>query len=191
MRTSGLEVSSQERPPNSFFTKTQSCIAVVPTLVSVCALVIGEMHLLRAPPEYDISHSEPRWRRRIFVSVPERLDFIGAVRFAESIVHEAMHLNLTNLEAERPLVLEFDRLMPSPWRDEPRSFQGVLHGLYVFRCLHTYFALLYPTTSGEVATHVCKRIKTIAEEISELDLAQLCDGLTQEGASRARQWYAS
>jgi hypothetical protein len=189
--TQGLEVSSQQRPPNSFFTETQSCIAVVPTLADVCERVVEEIHLLRAPPEYDVSHSEPRWRRRIFVSVPERLDYIGAVRCAESIVHEAMHLNLTNLEAKRPLVDDFERLMPSPWRAEPRSFQGVLHALYVFRCLHTYFGLLYPTTTGEVATHVCKRIKTIAEEISELDLAQLCEGLTHEGACRARQWYNS
>ena len=191
LRTQGLDLSPQEPPSNSFFTRTQSCIAVVPSLASVCGRVVEEIHLLRAPPEYDVSHSEPRWRRRIFVSVPERLDSIGAVRFAESIVHEAMHLNLTNLEAQRPLVDEFARLMPSPWRADPRSFQGVLHGLYVFRCLHTYFGLLYPTTAGEVALHVSKRIKTIKEEIHELDLVQLCEGLTQEGARRDRQWYNS
>ena len=88
-----------------------------------------------------------------------------------------MHLNLPNLEAERPLVDEFERLMPSPWRGEPRSFQGVLHGIYVFRCLHTYFGFLFPATSAEVATHVSKRIKTIAEDISELDLVLVCPGV--------------
>jgi hypothetical protein len=189
--TQGLKVSSKGRPPNSFLTRTQSCIAVLPDLASVCARVVKQVHLLHAPSGYDISHSEPRWPHRIFVSVPERLDDIGAVRFAESIVHEAMHLNLTNLEVELPLVDEFEKLMPSPWRAEPRSFQDVLHGLYVFRCLHTFFRVLYPTTSGEVATHISKRIKMIAEEIVELNLTQLCEGLTQEGACRARQWHKS
>ena len=91
-------------------------IGTAPTLEAIAATVVLNMHLLIADPGYDTSHSEPRWRSTIFVSIPERSDGVGALRLAESIIHEAMHLHLTNAEAFAPLVKDFqgqcDRTAP-------------------------------------------------------------------------------
>jgi HEXXH motif-containing protein len=158
-------------------------------LAATCAQVVGDIHLLRAAPGYDVSHSEPRWRRRIFVSVPERADDLGALRLAESVVHEAMHLHLTNHEIAEPLVTEFRRRMRSPWRVEQRSYRGVLHGLFVFSCLENYFRAIPIGNEEGIARHRQGRVDEIRAEIARLDLAQLCGGLTSTGAALARQWY--
>jgi HEXXH motif-containing protein len=162
-----------------------------PSLAATSAQVVGDIHLLRAARGYDVSHSEPRWRRRIFVSVPERVDDIGALRLAESVVHEAMHLHLTNHEIAEPLVMEFRRRMKSPWRAEPRSYQGVLHGLFVFSCLETYYRGIASTVEKEegIARHRQGRVDEIQAEVASLDLAQLRGGLTFRGAALARQWH--
>jgi len=190
LRAYDLEVSPHEAFPKALLTAAQTYIELVPTLAAVCEHCIGYVHLLRAPPEYDISHSEPRWPQRIFVSVPERDDEVGAMRLAENIIHEAMHLNLTNFEDRYPLVHNLNSMMASPWRADPRSYQGVLHGLYVFRCLHRFFLLLRPVLIAEVSAHVERRIGSISQEINTLDLPRLCSGLTPDGACLARRWHA-
>lgn len=160
------------------------------TLAAIIAEVVHNIHLLRAPPGYDVSHSEPRWPSRIFVSIPERSDDVGGLRLAESIIHEAMHLHLTNQEHAAPLVIEFTRLIKSPWRAEPRSYQGVLHGLFVFTCLITYFRRISKRFMSDAsANHRERRIAEIKDEILSLEIARLCAGLTAKGAVLAGKWY--
>lgn len=157
----------------------------------VCSRVIGELHLLRAEPGYDVSHSEPRWRRKIFVSIPERYDEIGEVRLAESLIHEAMHLNLTDFEEVQPLVSDFVDKMKSPWKSDARPFQGVLHGLFVFACIGEYFTQVLQVleSNGLVNDHCKQRIEEIAAEIRSIDFGELNGGLTAKGASLARRWH--
>ncbi len=144
---------------------------------------VGEIVLLRAGSAFDITHSEPRWPQTIFVSVPGRPSQVSALRAAENIVHEAMHLQLTTLEQAHPLVADKQAQMASPWRKEPRDLQGVLHGLYVFRCITAFFATpsLSRVLNPEGAAHVERRQAQIAEELSHLDCNQLANGMTPKG----------
>ena len=160
-----------------------SWIKRVPELASILHAVVGEIHLLEAESGYDVSHSEPRWRSSIFVSVPDRMDEIGALRLAESIVHEAMHLHLTNREQHQCLVAPGDGTMLSPWREDLRPRQGVMHGLFVFSCLSSFFRSL--TTGAALDTdgraHVEQRLHEIDKDVRSIDFATLVDGLTELG----------
>jgi hypothetical protein len=188
----GLMVWEGTDQPAALLRQAALWIGLVPGLAATSAKVVGNVHLLRAPSGYDISHSEPRWRRRIFVSVPEeRSDDLGALRLAESVAHEAMHLHLTNHEIAEPLVIEFHRCMKSPWRSERRSYQGVLHGLFVFACLESYFRGIASKVRDQetIDRHRQRRVDEIRAEILSLDIAQLRSGLTCSGAAFAQQWY--
>ena len=137
-----------------------SWIAQVRELALILLALVSEIHLIAAEPGYDVSHSEPRWRSSIFVSIPDRGDEIGALRLAESVVHETMHLQLTNREQLQQLVALKDGTTRSPWRDEDRPYQGVLHGLYVFSCLAVFFrSLLSERALGDAGhRHVAQRV---------------------------------
>lgn len=169
-----------------------SWIARVPDLASIVEATVLEIHFLEAEAGYDISHSEPQWRTRIFVSIPDCDGAAGALRLAESIVHEAMHLHLTNLEERIPLVANLYDRVASPWRIEPRPYQGVLHGLFVFRSIASFFEALIEKgalTSSELR-HVAKRTAQIADELGSIDLDGLCEGLTEPGRKLARRCLA-
>ncbi|WP_281821379.1 HEXXH motif-containing putative peptide modification protein [Sphingobium sp. BS19] len=168
--------------------RSQQLIEQCGALADVVRGAIQEIHLLDAKPGYDVSHSEPCWLHRVFVSVPDRHDEIGALRFAEGVIHEAMHLELTLLENDRPLVQSPADTMLSPWREEARPIGGVLHGLFVFSCLHTAFRMLVSGTDAAATDHVQGRLHDIAEEVSSIDLATLSSGLTPTGCTLARQW---
>lgn len=168
-------------------------LAVAPDLAALVHATVGAIHPLSAQPGYDVSHSQPRWRDRIFVSFPERTDEIGALRLAESVVHEAMHLHLTNEETRAPLVAAMSRTTHSPWRGTARAVQGVLHGVFVFSCIHCLLSAISRLGSvgeGE-QRHVRGRLKDIERELVEVDLAALEAALTSEGVLRLRSWHLS
>lgn len=166
-------------------------ISLMPSLEAVVTSCVRKIHVLSADLGFDIGHSEPRWRKSIFVSRPESVDQIAGLRFAENIIHEAMHLHLTNIEEATPLVQDFHGLMASPWRTENRSFQGVLHALFVFTCLAVYFRSV--TASPVIDTyglkHIALRLGEINSEVGRLNLARLLAGLTSRGAAVAKEWY--
>ena len=166
-----------------------SWIDRVPELASILHTLVSEIHLLAAEPGYDISHSEPRWRSSIFVSIPDRGDEIGALRLAESIVHEAMHLQLTNRELRQRLVALEKGTTVSPWRTEARPYRGVLHGLYVFSCLAAFFrTLLAELALGEVGRrHAAQRRHEIAHEVRSIDFRSLAKGLSEAGIGLMEQ----
>jgi HEXXH motif-containing protein len=63
--------------------------------------------------------------------------FVGAGRsrwpVAEALVHEAAHLRLNHAAEAAPLTLgSRDTVCYSPWRDDPRPVEGVVHGVYAF-----------------------------------------------------------
>lgn len=163
-------------------------IDLVPDLAAIVRDRTSCIHLLDAPLGFDISHSEPRWQKRIFVSVPDRTDGVGALRFAESVTHEAMHLHLTRYEMQTSLVNDINGMTYSPWRGTNRSYQGVLHGLFVFRCLNSFFTELNKWTFFDCSerTHIENRIQQINAELSQLDLNTLSTGLTDAGRSLCR-----
>jgi HEXXH motif-containing protein len=138
---------------------------------------------LLAEPDYDISHSEPRWDALIFVTIPEGGDHRAALRSLENIVHEAMHVQLTRLEKKLPLIADETATMPSPWRDQPRHLRGVLHGAYVFECIRKCFIQLESKVSLDEGgrRYISSRITQIGEEVGRVDLGRLSAGMTQEG----------
>lgn len=183
VRDCGLQIADIDHADSELFTKAAEAIASAPSLAAIVATRVAVVHLLRADPGYDVSHSEPRWRDRIFVSVPDRKDAVGTLRLAEGVIHEALHLHLTELEAISPLVRDLTGALASPWRLEPRSYGGVLHGTFVFVCLKAYFDTLAEPSGSPEGFHILARRTEIARELAELDLATLTTGLTHGGAA--------
>jgi HEXXH motif-containing protein len=191
VKKQGLVPLDINEEPVDFFHRAEELIAFAPSLALLISSLVDQLHLLRADAGYDVSHSEPRWRSRIFVSLPDRSDDVGALRFAEGIVHEAMHLNLTLFEDRHPIVADLKGLMVSPWRTEPRPYQGVAHGLFVFACLRAYFNALRHWRLGTVSGHIETRIAEISSEISSINLTELNCGLTPLGQTFAAAWYGA
>ena len=74
-------------------------LAHVPTLQKTVGSLVGVCHILKPEDDdYDVSHSHPYVPFSIFVSIPQQRRANCELRVAESIVHEAMHLQLTLLE---------------------------------------------------------------------------------------------
>jgi HEXXH motif-containing protein len=179
----GLQIADVKVTDTGLFRRAAEAIAWVPSLAAIVATRVAVVHLLRADPGYDVSHSEPRWRDRIFVSVPDRHDEVGALRLAEGVIHEALHLHLTELEAISPLVGDRTGTMLSPWRLEPRSFGGVLHGAFVFAGLKAYFDIVTAPRDSRAGHHLDQRRADIDKQLAELDLATLRAGLTASGTA--------
>jgi HEXXH motif-containing protein len=158
-------------------------LAKVPSLENAVERAVDEVVVLRASPAFDISHSEPRWPKTVFISVPGRASSVSALRAIENVIHEAMHLQLTMLEITEPLVANATTQMRSPWRKELRLIQGVLHGVYVFRCIAAFFstAALLDEMDAMGAWHLMRRRKEIASDLGSVDYKTLAAGLTPRG----------
>jgi HEXXH motif-containing protein len=115
--------------------------------------------------------------------VPSGLHQVSAIRAAENIVHEAMHLQLTTLEDILPLVADKRARMTSPWREEPRPLLGVLHGAYVFCCIDAFFGMpdFRRLLGNEGTDFVDRRRAQIAGELSQIEFDRLAQGLTSSG----------
>ena len=165
-------------------------VGLSPELAAIVLATVATVHPLFADPGFDVSHSQPRWRDRIFVSFPERNDEVGALRLAESVVHEAMHLHLTNEEAETPLVAVWSAEGYSPWRGTRRSAQGVLHGVFVFSCIRAFLSSTarYARPGGWARRHIEGRLEDIARELAEVDVAGLAEALTTRGIALLLGW---
>ena len=144
---------------------------------------VHEVVILAAPgDDYDASHSEPQWRRRIYLSVPEPSG-ISDLRVVEAIIHEAMHLNLTNLEQSVPL-FRGDGHAFSPWRECLRPVSGVFHGLYVFTCISRFFGIhLLPAEQNELRRRfIERRLDQISSDLAAVEPNELNPYLTSAGA---------
>jgi HEXXH motif-containing protein len=158
-------------------------IALIPDLLARVLHHVGAIGLLMInDDDYDQSHSAPELGTTILVSVPvgRRL---APLRVAESVVHEAMHLQLGVLEGRVPLV-QTPGLLHSPWRTTVRPAGGVLHGLYVFACLREFFLRIAACrqVSAEELVHAKGRVRQIETEIAAIDLPALIQHLTPDGA---------
>jgi hypothetical protein len=161
-------------------------LGAVPTVLSTVCSLIRALHLINpVDDEVDISFSEPSLPFSVFVSVPGSGAVAGALRVAESLLHEAMHLQLTFVEAVVPLVTPTERTYFSPWRNEYRTVQGVLHALYVFRVIDAFLSAL-PFDGPAFASlrhHARARRATIARQVQEIRDFRTCADLTPDGAA--------
>lgn len=165
-------------------------LAHVPTLQKTVATLVRACHLLKPQDQdYDVSHSDPQVPFSIFVSIPQTRGTDEALRVVESIVHEAMHLQLTLIERVVPLVHPCDRTYFSPWKGAYRSAQGVLHALYVFRVIDRFLERLlalpaWPVDSVDYMRH---RRCAIAQQAREIQTFKDCPSLTVLGTHFVRR----
>ena len=164
-------------------------IRCVPSLYATISLYLRSIHLLAAPSDdFDVSHSDPAVPFSIFVSVPPS-DARGRIRLAESIVHECMHLQLSVLEDIVPLVDESRAMYFSPWQQTLRPVSGVLHGLYVFAVIHTFFGIVASSESltSEERLFATSRCRKIADEVTRVCSQGWTGHLSDVGRSLARR----
>lgn len=141
-------------------------LAQVPTLQKTVATLIRACHILKSKDDaYDMSHSDPRVPFSAFVSVPQKCGSTKSLRVVESLVHEAMHLELTLLERLQPLIHRSTQTYFSPWKGTHRTPQGILHALYVFRTLDKFFERLL-ALPGWPATSVVHMREDVARLLS-------------------------
>jgi len=159
-------------------------LGAVPTVLPTVGSLVRSLHLIDpADDEIDISFSEPGLPFSAFVSVPGPEAVAGTLRVAEALLHEAMHLQLTLVEAIVPLVLPTQKAYFSPWRNEYRTAQGVLHALYVFRVIDAFLGeMSYEGPGSELLRdHANERRATIARQIGEIHDFRNCVDLTPDG----------
>lgn len=165
-------------------TAANNVVGMVPCCrASVTELVRSIHPIASAGEDYDTSHSDPAIPFSIFVSVPTSPERRSLLRLAESLVHEAMHLQLSLFEAMCPLVdgtVQWE--MHSPWKQTKRQTQGVMHGMYVF-CVLKWMWEQVGQASDLPEDHVfaARRIKDIAHEINGVSAIVRSPALTSEG----------
>ena len=153
-------------------------VAQVPSLGQSIQMLVKSIHLLRPDgPTMDTSFSEPRLPFSIFVSVPPGRIEDDVSRVAEAIVHEAMHLQLSLVERQVPLIGNSRIEIFSPWRGEIRDASGLLHALYVFRAIYDWLGLM----SAQLPRYACRRRREIEQQVREVDWPCLRPALTPAG----------
>jgi HEXXH motif-containing protein len=178
----GLQVRRRDPQSDLALQRAGVLIGRVPSLECIVLECVSELLVLNAPDEWhDVSHSEPRWPHRIFVSLPPPSP-VGDIRLAEAVVHEAMHLNLSFVERYTPLIADDEQLY-SPWRFGDRPAGGVLHGIYVFATLMRFFEELgqQEGLSPEQRNHLIGRRAGILEECRQVSRSDLWRSLTEDG----------
>jgi HEXXH motif-containing protein len=143
----------------------------VPSLFKTVNYLVKSIHLVKPEDdEYDISFSEPHIPFSIFISVPKSNNPVNALRVAESIVHEAMHLQLTLMENIISLAMPSEKLHYSPWKIEFRSIDKIMHALYVFRAIDKFLETLQSCIVNSIkqVNFLSVRRTKINEEINQI-----------------------
>jgi HEXXH motif-containing protein len=150
--------------------------------------LVHAVHLLEPQgPGYDTSHSDPELPCSVFVSVPFDQPY-AAIRLAESLVHEAMHLQLTMLERHERLVRDASAKAWSPWQHTMRPALGLLHGLFVFRTIDVWLdRVQHSAHENEVRRYAGRRRRKIAREIVAVTDLPRSASLTRFGTLLARR----
>ena len=165
-------------------------LAHVPTLQKTAGSLVRVCHILKPEDDdYDVSHSDPYVPFSIFVSVPQKRKANCELRIAEAIVHEAMHLQLTLLEQALPLICPSDEAYFSPWKEEFRSPQGILHALYVFRVIDQFLEQLLTLSiwSSESVDYMRNRRTEVEQQIRHVEPFADCSALTELGTYLVRR----
>jgi HEXXH motif-containing protein len=163
-----------------------------PFLWSAVSELVWRCHVILPPDDYhDVSFSDPAIPFSIFVSAPVRNDRSSVLRVAENLIHETMHLQLTLFECVSPLVdAASSWSMYSPWKQQNRSTQGILHGLYVFCVLRWMWRRVSETSrNGVDRDFALRRVLGIDEEVSAVRAVEESPALTEEGRQFLEQLF--
>jgi HEXXH motif-containing protein len=167
-------------------------VATVPGISAAIESLVHSVHLIPTRgPEYDASYSDPEVPFSVFIGIHAGDGTVDRLRLAESIVHEAMHLQLTLIEGFVPLVSGDVFPAYSPWQDRQRPAQGLLHGLYVFRGIQDFLAAIDPRLLDDGGLiHIERRVALIQEECVQLAALPASSDLTDEGRRLASRLLA-
>ena len=156
----------------------------VPGLFASVRLLIKSIHPIKLEDDdYDMSFSEPDIPFSVFISVPRRNTLVNALRVAEALVHEAMHLQLTLIENLVPLIVPGGELIYSPWKEELRTPQGIMHAIYVFKVIDCFYQKLIRDAVFELEekNFLLERRNEISQQIGETTCFRTCPDFTREG----------
>lgn len=137
-------------------------------LVGTVAGLCRSLHVLLASgKDFDVSYSDPSLPLSVFVSCPLASERNRVERLAENIVHEALHLQLSLVERVQPLVIDGPDNAPvfSPWKDERRNVRGLVHGVYVFGNLRSFWKRL-ASKRPESSSFAQARVRTIDADMA-------------------------
>ena len=151
------------------------------------------LHVLVASGnDFDTSYSDPSLPLSIFVSCPLPAERNRVERLAENIVHEALHLQLSLVERVQPLVIDDPDEEPvfSPWKDEWRSVRGLVHAVYVFGNLRSFWKDV-ASKRPESSSFAQARIQTIDAEMADAAHLASNKSLTEAGRRLATSFLSS
>ena len=193
-KENGLELYTKEELDSlesiNILSNAFTTISTVRPIFNCVTSLIRAIQILKSgEPDNDVSYSHPDIPFSIFVSICDKQTEETTLRIAESIIHEAMHLQLTLIENYIDLVKpnSVDNYY-SPWRDEKRSARGVLHGLYVFRTIYEFFSELKKYSQSDITRKYSQnRQQSIADNIEKVKEFSFCPDLTAHGATLAEQ----
>ena len=149
--------------------KALDLIGVVPPLEGSVAGMCRSVHMLLASDrDLDVSCSDPSLPFSVFVSCPPRTGEDRIERLAENLVHEALHLQLSLVEAVQPLLVEVrdEETVRSPWKGEGRTVRGLIHAVYVFGNLRFLWRRVASSLPGS-SLFSRTRVETIEGEMSD------------------------
>jgi HEXXH motif-containing protein len=181
----GLRLRRRDVRSEDALDRSENILRQVPSLHRVVLGNVRDLMILDVCDDaYDISHSEPRWPGLVLVSLPPTSP-VGDMRLLEGIIHEAMHLHLSRLEAQRDLVFVGPACFRSPWREESRPASGVLHGTYVFGCVLRFFDLVVTAAATALSPkqreHAYARRAEIREQLASVPYGRIWPTLTEAG----------
>ena len=151
------------------------------------------LHVLVASgSDFDTSYSDPSLPLSVFVSCPLPAERNRVERLAENIVHEALHLQLSLVERVQPLVIDDPDEEPvfSPWKDEWRSVRGLVHAVYVFGNLRSFWKGV-ASKRPESSSFAQARIQTIDAEMADAAHLASNKSLTAAGRRLATSFLSS
>lgn len=130
---------------------------------------------------YDTSFSEPILPYSIFLTFPYYNEKNSTKRFLESLIHEALHLQLSLIERKILLVDQNLDLKDcySPWKGEGRTTQGLLHAIYVFSNIQALWEKFIDYDNDAYAK---KRVEEIKLQIYKSQHIFNSSALTENGS---------
>ena len=182
-----------EQPILDCLTDAIKLIKAVPSLGESVFTLVKSLHLIKLDDDtYDVSFSEPQLPFSIFISIPKNRIKTDSLRVAEAIVHEAMHLQLSLIEKIVPLINSNEQKFYSPWKDEYRNSTGILHALYVFKIIESFYENLELNQyiSPINSDFIKKRRSEILVQVNEIKDFSRSPDLTEDGLRLTKRLFS-